>query len=73
MGERKINLYYYVQDHYLNDEGKIKKDKFIKKHYELSCKSTIEYIFYHSDIGDCLKIKCGKCKKFVNLTNYDDW
>ena len=45
--------------------------KFRKKHKK--CKSNMDYIVYTSAIGQSIHIRCNKCKKEKDITDYGCW
>jgi len=45
---------------------------FSEKHYK-KCKSGIMYMVYPTGIGNTIYIKCRKCKKEKNITDYRCW
>ena len=49
-----------------------KAEKFRNKHWK-KCKSGILYKIYPSAIGTGLYIKCNKCNKQKDITDYSVW
>lgn len=53
----------------LTEYEKKKANKFRKKHMH----GCMSYTFSLTGIGIAVKIKCQKCKKKKNITDYDSW
>ena len=51
---------------------RIKECAFRARHYK-KCKSNIHYIIYPTGLGEAIYVKCDKCKKKENITDYGCW
>jgi len=56
----------------LDDTEKQKSKKFNKKHYE-KCDSGMSVIFTETGIGLKVEVRCNKCNKIKDISNYDTW
>lgn len=46
---------------------------FWEKHHKKCRTNTIKVIITHGEIGTSMKVKCPKCKKTKNITDYKMW
>lgn len=46
---------------------------FVEKHHGMGHGSTYRYIFTPTGIGDKVVIKCVRCKKKKDISDYDSW
>ena len=63
-----MNLYSYM-----SDLEAARASKFISKHYHKGISDNICYIIHSGHIGDGLSIKCKKCNKKKDITDYGCW
>lgn len=55
----------------LSEEETLKADEFRKVHKD--CKGLFSYIFTPTGIGFSVEIRCNKCGKILDITDYNTW
>lgn len=58
--------------HFMSEQEQKDAREFSSEHYN-SCKSNVQYIVEGTGIGDVITVKCKKCGKEKNITDYDCW